>query len=138
MYISPINNTNFKGNFQNSQIVKNMLETAPKDSVGRFNEIAQRADSVKDNMIFSIKCFIERGNVNRFKFILEKFNKKTPDLLEICSVQEVWTEAKTIKDALASSSKVANNFIDAFASSYPKTYNESQDKLLKDAYNRLV
>lgn len=138
MQVLPINCVNFKGNFQNSQIVRNMLETAPKVSLGRFNEVAQRASLVNDNMLYRIKCFLDRGQINRFKFILERFNKNNEELLEICSVQEVWTEAGTVKEALATSSKVIDDFTDAFASNYPKSYNSSHEKLIKEAYNTLV
>ena len=85
MQISPINNTNFKGQFIKSPTLNSLVENSSKETIERFNSVVKRASEKNDKQIFSFiknEKIDSRSNTKSISFNLIRHSEEneTPTL----------------------------------------------------------
>ncbi len=127
MKINPINNnqTNFQGRFQKTPALEAILKGADKNSLGRFNEIIQRAAKCDDGYVFSFS--VKRAHEIGADPIYNLNIRRNTEF-------EVWNLTRSLK---TSSPFALINFIPILEKYYPKTYNETQEELISNIYKNM-
>ena len=69
MQISPINNLNFNARFIKNNALEELVYSADKNTLGRFNEIITRASKVNDKEFFKISSLNEMTHEGKEDFI---------------------------------------------------------------------
>ena len=134
MHISPINNnTNFKGGFIKTPALEKALKKADVNSLGRFNDIINRAAMVNDGLQFKI---VEQANT---------YPRKTYSLYKLDRVKNVSSIVRSVTTKLnnvfgtgVQESEILAKFIPALEEYYPKNYEESKNVLLNKINEELI
>ena len=123
MQISPINNTNFKGQFIKSSTLDSLVQNSSKETVERFNSVIKRASEKTDKQIFSFirnEKIDSRSNTKAisFELIRHSENNETPTLKQTITryvnlTENTQNEAKEHKNIL-------NNFLPTLEVLYPQ------------------
>ena len=123
MQVSPINNTNFKGQFIKSSTLDSLVQNSSKESVERFNNVVKRASEKNDKQIFSFiknEKIDSRSNTKSISFNLIRHSEdnETPTLKQTITryvnlTENTQNEAKEHKNIL-------NNFLPTLEVLYPQ------------------
>ena len=133
MNISPINSTNFQGNFQKTATLEKIMNNANRDSLGKFNEIIKRAARVNDGLLFKFEEF--PSTCKRKTYILRKL-----DLIKDFSSIITGITTK-INDTIGNGTKeseVLEKFIPTLEDFYPKKYTDSKENIMDEIKTILV
>ena len=123
MQVSPINNTNFKGQFIKSATLDTLVQNSSKESIERFNNVVKRASEKNDKQIFSFiknEKIDSRSNTKSISFNLIRHSEdnETPTLKQTITryvnlTENTQNEAKEHKNIL-------NNFLPTLEVLYPQ------------------
>ena len=123
MQVSPINNTNFKGQFIKSSTLDSLVQNSNKETVERFNSVIKRASEKNDKQIFSFiknEKIDSRSNTKSISFNLIRHSEdnETPTLKQTITryvnlTENTQNEAKEHKNIL-------NNFLPTLEVLYPQ------------------
>lgn len=123
MQVSPINNTNFKGQFIKSSTLDSLVQNSSKETVERFNSVIKRASEKTDKQIFSFirnEKIDSRSNTKAISFELIRHSEEneTPTLKQTITryvnlTENTQNEAKEHKNIL-------NNFLPTLEVLYPQ------------------
>ncbi len=123
MQVSPINNTNFKGQFIKSSTLDSLVQNSSKETVERFNNVIKRASEKSDKQIFSFtknEKIDSRSNTKAISFELIRHSEEneTPTLKQTITryvnlTENTQNEAKEHKNIL-------NNFLPTLEVLYPQ------------------
>lgn len=145
MRISTINNTNFNGKFLKTMALDELLASADKNTLGRFNEVLTRAAKINDNEIFIISSrnALEResyGDFVDFHYNLHKYPKNNAfgkQFLDKVSFR-VKRDLDFKESVYKKTSEVLEAFLPMLEALYPKNnYPETRRELLENIYSQL-
>lgn len=142
MHIVPINNTNFKGQFKNNPALKRLLAVSDKETLGRFNDVLERAARVDDKYLYKISCIRTRSVISPTEFL--NFVLYREDTLQKFTSSERMVERyvnfyDTPQKKLEKCSGVLKQFLPFLEKEYPKTnYESSSQELLEQINKKLV
>ena len=133
MNVSPINNTNFKGHFQRTPALEKILKNADRNSLGRFNDVIQRASKVNDGYLFRFYEFTP-------------YNSNTTYNLHRKNTRESWdTIIKSVSTKINNSfgngvneAEILEKFLPTLEDIYPKKYITPKENLIEEITKNLV
>ena len=142
MHISPINNINFNGQFQKSKVLVDLLTVSDKETLGRFNEVLERAAKVNDRCTYRI-AYEEINNPLSYTEILKFFLNKEDlrNKFECCEQIAVRFVDSYVKpqQKLENCSSVLKEFLPKLEKQYPKRdYDEPNSTLIQKIINKLA
>lgn len=140
MQISPINNLNFNARFIKNNALEELVYSADKNTLGRFNEIITRASKVNDKEFFKISSLNEMTHEGKEDFInyhyhLYRFpenNEYAKQMLDRVSFR-VKRESDIIETVTQKRAEVLEAFLPMLEVLYPKKdYIETRKELLEN------
>ena len=123
MQISPINNTNFKGQFIKSSTLDSLVQNSNKETVERFNSVIKRASEKTDKQIFTFTKNIETDARNSTKIISYNLIRTSEDNDKPTLRQTVTKYADVAEDTQAEpeeNKNILKNFLPTLEVLYPQ------------------
>jgi hypothetical protein len=123
MQVSPINNTNFKGQFIKSSTLDSLVQNSSKETVERFNSVIKRASEKTDKQIFSFirnEKIDSRSNTKAISFELIRHSEEneTPTLKQ--TVTRYVENAENSQNETKENKNILNNFLPTLEVLYPQ------------------
>ena len=123
MQVSPINNTNFKGQFIKSSTLDSLVQNSSKETVERFNSVIKRASEKTDKQIFTFTKKIETDARNSTKIISYNLIRTSEDNDNPTLRQTVTKYADVAEDTQAEpeeNKNILKNFLPTLEVLYPQ------------------
>ena len=123
MQVSPINNTNFKGQFIKSSTLDSLVQNSNKETVERFNSVIKRASEKTDKQIFTFTKNIETDARNSTKIISYNLIRTSEDNDNPTLRQTVTKYADVAEDTQAEpeeNKNILKNFLPTLEVLYPQ------------------
>ena len=123
MQVSPINNTNFKGQFIKSSTLDSLVQNSSKETVERFNSVIKRASEKNDKQIFTFIKNIETDARNSTKIISYNLIRTSEDNDKPTLRQTVTKYADVAEDTQAEpeeNKNILKNFLPTLEVLYPQ------------------
>jgi hypothetical protein len=123
MQVSPINNTNFKGQFIKSSTLDSLVQNSSKETVERFNNVIKRASEKSDKQIFTFirnEKIDSRSNTKAISFELIRHSEEneTPTLKQ--TVTRYVENAENSQNETKENKNILNNFLPTLEVLYPQ------------------
>lgn len=142
MHIAPINNTNFQGRFKKNQVLERLLTVSDKETLGRFNEVLDRAAKVNDSYIYKFS-FIKTNNPISYNKLYAFTLNREDSLQKFTSTEKIveryigyWDSESEIRTKC---SDVLRQFLPKLEKEYPKTdFQEANSELIQQINNKLI
>ena len=142
MQITPVNNTNFNGQFKKNPVLRSLLSVSSKTTLGRFNEVLERAAKVDDGFIYQISCSKIKSPISytkTFTFLLNKEDTKYKyETIEKKAERSVnYCDDRT--SILERFSGVLSDFLPYLEKEYPKfDFDETHSELIEKINSKLI
>lgn len=142
MQITPVNNTNFNGQFKKNGVLQSLLRVSNNSTLGRFNEVLNRASKVDDKYIYKINCSKVKSVISHTEVITFILNRE--DTLQKYTSPEKMVERyvnsyETSIEKLEKCSGVLKDFLPYLENKYPKTeFKESNSELIEKINDKLI
>ena len=123
MQVSPINNTNFKGQFIKSSTLDSLVQNSSKESIERFNSVVKRASEKNDKQIFTFTKNIETDARNSTRIISYNLVRTSEDNNSPTLRQTVTKYADVTEDTQAEpeeNKNILKNFLPTLEVLYPQ------------------
>ena len=128
MQVSPINNTNFKGQFIKSSTLDSLVQNSNKETVERFNSVIKRASEKNDKQIFSFiknEKIDSRSNTKAISFNLIRHNEEN----EIPTLKQTITKyvefAENTQNEIKENKDILKIFLPTLEVLYPQVSKNS-------------
>ena len=147
MQISPIkhNNTNFKATFKKTKALETLLNNSSHSTLGRFNEVLERATQVRDKKVFKITTLTESilnsfGKSTIFYFHLLSHPENNERLITMERVNSFTYREFSDKAVIFDHySAIMDDFVKILEKEYPKTiFGKSTAELKEEINKKLV